>query len=154
MNSICVVQIFLVFCLSHHVFPYRLSVHLFFLSYISSFFGKLWSSSRKQGVSDELGATPTRQICVSSWRFVPPRLISTIGRPSRRAEVKVPLERIFGLGTGPKADVLAQLAAKHRWSLSRCAVVLGCGVCVVFTSNRFFYPTTAVHFSVRPDAIP
>ncbi|CAN0449247.1 unnamed protein product, partial [Laminaria digitata] len=32
------------------------------------------------------------------------------------AGVKVPLERIFGLGTGPKADVLTQLAAKHSGS--------------------------------------
>eukprot|EP00904_Undaria_pinnatifida_P012979 jgi/Undpi1/8811/HiC_scaffold_25.g11273.m1 len=32
------------------------------------------------------------------------------------AGVKVPLERIFGLGTGPKADVLAELAAKHSGS--------------------------------------
>lgn len=34
------------------------------------------------------------------------------------AGIQVPLDRIFGLGTGPKAGVLADLLAKHRWAVA------------------------------------
>lgn len=38
----------------------------------------------------------------------------TAGRVRIIAGIQVPVDRIFGLGTGPKPGVLAQLLTKHR----------------------------------------